>query len=220
MNLIFIALFVVAGIIAFLFMSFNLSAESAGKESSPDKTSDVNKTPAVTNSEMKKMTRAEILEKLKALKNSEPPKKLALGALCYETAVPPNRAEYVCPKCGEKTIYPNDKENIGYFITFELASCRRNVSELKKARIDAELDESSFCSKCSKDKSNPELALIVKYPDQQKEVRTSPVFAGDLIILTEFAQNKKTHTGVGGGEAPLKNHLDRIEKLLGVSLDK
>lgn len=222
MNLVVISLFVVAGIIAFLFMSFNLSAGHGGSHISSDNNGDVNKTPPASSAEVKKMTRAEILNKLTDLKNSNTPAKLSPGAMCYMVAAPPERAEYVCPNCGEKTIYPKDKENtdITSFIAFHLPACRRYISDIRKNGIDAELDESSFCSKCSKGESTPELALVVKYPDLEKTQRTSPVSSDDLLILSEFAQNKKTHDGGAGGEKPLKIYIDKIQKLLGVNLDK
>ena len=57
------------------------------------------------------LTRLELENRLKKLAESEPPKELFMGAMCYDMAAPPARVEYVCPDCGEKTFYVQDYEN-------------------------------------------------------------------------------------------------------------
>lgn len=51
------------------------------------------------------MTRDEIRKRLEELAASAPPKDLSLGAMCYSMAEPPETAAYICPRCGERTLY-------------------------------------------------------------------------------------------------------------------
>lgn len=56
------------------------------------------------------MQRDEMRKRLEELAKSAPPKDLSSGAMCYEMATPPERAEYVCPACGDKTLYATGRQ--------------------------------------------------------------------------------------------------------------
>jgi hypothetical protein len=47
----------------------------------------------------------DLIAKLDELAEQPGPKDLKRGAMCYSIAPPPNREEYICPKCGERTLY-------------------------------------------------------------------------------------------------------------------
>ena len=79
----------------------------------------------------------EMLEKLETTQAPEP----RMGAMCYDMAGPPNRVEYVCPVCGEKTLYTEQK---AFLIGAELESCRRLNKTLSKLAKDAMSEEEAL----------------------------------------------------------------------------
>jgi hypothetical protein len=155
-------------------------------------------------------SRKEIKEKLKKLSETEVPIDLTPGAMCYKMVGPPERAEYVCPVCGTKTLYTINTEAI----TREIPSCRFFVSDLKS--IDIKLDESQFCKKCSPKVKNPELCIEIKYTDESEKHKTCNISSFDLQLVSEFLKGKITHLGETGGETPLKDYLDRIKTVLNI----
>jgi len=162
-------------------------------------------------------TREEIQARLKQLESSDPPKDLQQGAMCYKTAGPPATADYVCPKCGEKTEYAlNRGEGRGLTsqVAWDLPTCRRLVKELPVAWV--ELDESQYCRKCSPDVTKPQLVLIVRMPELKEPQKTAGVGPADLQLLKEFLSGSDRHDEGASGESPMKNHLARVEQLLGV----
>lgn len=166
-------------------------------------------------------TTAGLRKQLQELARSDPPKELSMGAMCYEMAMPPVRIDYTCPVCTNKTLYAASEEN-GWnestrFLSWELDACRRLVKEIKG--LDIHLDESLFCKHCKPDADARKLALVIFYPEG-KTHRVDDVSLEDLTLLKEFTSGSKTHSGAQGRETPLKDHLPRLEQLLGVSLEK
>jgi hypothetical protein len=96
--------------------------------------------PAGGDVEDRKDQRAELERRLEALAAAEPPSDaVPVAAMCYETAAPPERIDYVCPSCGAKTLYNRDRSEI---IADELPACRREVAASHGLRVS--LDESQF----------------------------------------------------------------------------
>ncbi len=166
-------------------------------------------------------SRADIAARLAAIARDPAPTDLAEGAMCYDSVGPPVRAEYVCPTCGEKTLYasipdPSRRVSRG---GMEADACRRLLSEVRGLKV--RLDESELCEKCRPGVASPRLALVVAYPDG-REHRTEDIGAADLALLVEFTSGARKHAGdpnsAGGrdGETPLKDHLPRLTALLGV----
>lgn len=54
---------------------------------------------------MSDFPREDLRRRLEDLARSEPPTDLSHGAMCYEMTGPPEVAEYLCPVCGQKTMY-------------------------------------------------------------------------------------------------------------------
>lgn len=165
----------------------------------------------------KPLGRAEIAEKLKALSEREPPKDLGMGAMCYDQAGPPQTADYVCPVCGQRTQYSRDG-SLTMLVTYELQAMRAQVKGLPG--LDAVLDESELCRKCSPRVTAPELVLKVRYTEpgggRIEEHRVRGVRPRDLTLLQEFLSGQAKHTGEQGRESPLKDQLPRLRELLGV----
>ena len=155
-------------------------------------------------------SRKEIKEKLNKLAKTEVPIDLTPGAMCYKMAGPPDRAEYVCPICGTKTLYKNDT----WEITREIPACRSIISDLKA--IDIKLDESQFCKKCSPKNKEPQLCIELKYIDETEKHKTCNISSTDLRLVSEFLKGKNKHLGETGDETPLKDYMDRIKAILDI----
>lgn len=150
------------------------------------------------------------LAKLEPVKESEP----AMSAMCYEMAAPPERIEYTCPVCGERTLYPFLS---GVIDADELSTCRRLMQELP-ARVLASLDESAFCKKCHPDAATPELVLVARYQDGQSE-STAGVRATDLELLTAIVAGQIT-ADAPEVKASLLGNLKRLKELVTLGMEK
>jgi hypothetical protein len=133
------------------------------------------------------------------------------GAMCYAPMALPDTAEYVCPVCGERTIYGWEQ---AYFLQFEIGQCRESVAALDSSDLlDAVLDESAFCSHCSPGIEQPSMRLTIRYPDGTEVV--NEVTQQDLIVLEGFLSGELYYVGDRDSTEPLRPHLDRIRQLLG-----
>jgi predicted RNA-binding Zn-ribbon protein involved in translation (DUF1610 family) len=156
-------------------------------------------------------TKAETSAQLAELSAAPVPTDLnTMGAMCYKPAAPAQRTEYVCPTCGERTVYSGA---LASTVERDLASCRRLIASLPL--LDASLDESQFCRKCSPEVTAPQLTLVVRYVDGA-EKRATPVTPEDLVLLREFERGQTKHEGPMGRETPLLEHRARLGELLGL----
>ncbi len=158
-------------------------------------------------------SKEEVQKKLKKLASSPAPVVLKPGAMCYSVAMPPATAEYVCPHCGEKTVYT---ESYVYTVQYDIASCRTLVKNMPGLKV--ELDESAFCRKCSPNVENPSLNIKVYYSGETTPYIAKGVSSNDLQLMYEFLNGEKKHEGGASGESPLKNFTERLEYLLGIDL--
>jgi len=161
-------------------------------------------------------SRADIAARLATLAREPAPTDLSPGAMCYKMAGPPDRAEYICPVCGEKTLYASSEDGNDRVARAgtEVPDCRRLVSEIRGLSL--RLDETEFCEKCRPGTAAPRLFLVVTWPDGQ-EHRTESVTSADLSLLLEFTSGARKHDEGASGETPLRDHLPRLTKLLGVA---
>lgn len=159
-------------------------------------------------------TKSEIEKLLKDLSKSNPKNLEFMGAMCYEMAGPPERAEYVCPICGEKTLYTEDYTMM---ISYDLQSIRDNATKLEE--INCKLDESQFCKSCSPEVTEPKLCLIVKLKDEA-EHKTCGIEKEDLVLIDEFLHGDIVHKDFYDAEIPLKQYIPRIGELIGIDIEK
>ena len=179
---------------------------------------------------IKSMSQAEIEKMLCRIETSETPKTKQMGAMCYSMTPPPDRMEYVCPVCGEKTLYamkkfedsewPSDEEwatfNAILFLEKELPACRREFEVVKKTTdLALALDESSFCKHCRPDAKKHELKLIVTYQDGK--TTTSPIDHVDLLLLRDFFKGQLSYEATGVDIYPIKEAMPRLRGLLGLT---
>lgn len=161
------------------------------------------------------LNRAEIVKKLQELAKSPVPKDLAPGAMCYSVALPPERAEYVCPKCGEKTLYTNTSLSV-WDLERHINAARRSIKKLKEVGgVGLNLDESRFCRKCSPEGITPMLVLQIQYDDGETREVTG-ISPKDLQLLIDFFSGKLVCDTGSMGERPLKMFDMRLRELLGL----
>jgi hypothetical protein len=160
-------------------------------------------------------SKQQIKEKLEALANAPAPEVLKTGAMCYKIAAPPDRTEYICPVCGERTVYTDD---LARFIERDLPVCRTLADSING--IGFTLDEKSFCKKCSPDVKEPSLCIQIKYAGEKEENNICDISSDDLQLLYEFMKGKLTHSDTYDRETPLKDYSERLSKLLGVKIEE
>ncbi len=169
--------------------------------------------PNVTVQQVDSMTRARIEQMLGQLQKKKAPKP-TIAAMCYTIAVPPLTAEYVCPECGQKTLYANDEAR---FVEQELESCRREFDQVvQSTNLKMGLDESSFCEKCSPNATQHQMILTLSYADGS--THSVSLRSGlDLRILRDFFRGQDAFEGdLPRDRFPLKDRIPRLRELLGV----
>ncbi len=163
--------------------------------------------------EIKSLTMDQINILLARLEIEEPPEPVR-GAMCYEAMAYPLVAEYICPVCGEKTIY-NDSQT--GFIEWELQACRRMVETLDEyTEFDISLDETLFCDFCS-DSTDEDPTLLLRVASTDSTETVNSISMRDLRILDSFLQRNLYYTTANDGHEPLQGSADRIKELLGIS---
>ncbi len=170
-----------------------------------------------------------IIEIAKKLKNLKEPSEYreTRSAMCYYTAGPPTASEYICPTCGNKTLYTLEDYqdrinsslaidnnltlyNITTMIGGEIASCHRYIEIISKPEIS--LDESQFCLHCSPGTVTPQLVLVIKY--SQKEHRYAGVTSEDFNLLSKFFEGSELYYE----DCHVLDCKKHLAKLLGVDL--
>ncbi len=152
---------------------------------------------------------AQFRERLNELAQSEPPKDLSMGAMCYDVASPPERFDYVCPVCNAKTVLVNERR---YSRTpWELDACRRLVKEIKG--LDVALVETGFCQTCFPHAERRSIDLVVHHPNGSSHC-VQGITGNDLKLLAEFLAGQEKHMGARGQETPLRDYADRLRELL------
>ena len=207
---------IIVAAVFFMFMGSmaraqNEKAKASTKSKSERTTSE--KPEPVTANAIQSLSRSDIQQRLGKLLKAPVPEKLQFGAKCYEMAAPPERAEYVCPKCGEKTLYTKSEAEI---VEWKIPDTRRNFKELQGMPSKGfSLDESQFCRKCSPNVKTPKIVLKVEYAGGNTHT-VEGVTSEDFKLLKEFLSGKVIHDARQEGEKPLKDYSKRLQELLGV----
>lgn len=212
-------------LIAFVLMVLCLFGLSCRK-STPENPPEGGSTGLITVASGRYFSRTDIQQQLAMIAESPPPKNLAMGAMCYDIAGPPPRIDYVCPDCGEKTLYALDSSADeqtrqrhwkSAWTLGELESLRRLTRQINALNI--ALDESQFCSHCTSDVKDPRLGLVIRYHDRPEPHRVWEVNWTDLAMIKAATEFKLKYKGQQDNEVALKENLPRLEELLGVKLD-
>jgi len=148
---------------------------------------------------------------LARLEREEAPEPM-YGAMCYEMMAAPAVAEYICPVCGEKTLY---EDYTTAFIEWELPGARRLVESIDEATdFQVSLDETMYCDFCSEfPDEDPHLILRVQGNEGETVNRVS---ISDLRKLDSFLQGRLYWVTDNDGQEPLKEDAELIRDLLGL----
>ena len=161
------------------------------------------------------ITREKIDKLLADLAAKPAPEAKRSYAMCYVMVAPPQRAEYVCPKCGGKTIHT---ERSAKEVEWTLRSHRSQLDKIVRLGLDAYLDERALCDKCRN-----EAGLKDGSSDFYLEVTLNGNTARTLLrgldweILIAFLEGKIEIKNMDGTR-PLKPHVPRIRELLGLDI--
>ena len=167
------------------------------------------------NSACNLLSKSEYTNKLEQLPKNIDIIREPISAMCYDTAVPLDRIQYVCPVCGEMTLYPSTS-NIGN--EAQKAPYYRSLVD-KITKIDVKLDESQLCEKCNPNAKSRELCLIVKFDKNSKPHKTCGITGIDINSLYEYSEGKNIDGTSMYLHTPLTNNeKNRLEELLGVKI--
>lgn len=210
-------LIMIALVITFFFSSAGGSLRSSRTPARPPSQTSVTSVSAAS-LVAATLTKAEISARLTRLASAPDPKNLKMGAMCYKVASPPRRAEYICPRCGTRTLYAEDsakKTLDASFVQKDIIECRRRAKAIAGLGLALNLDESEFCSKCAPSVKNPELILVIHYGGREGDFRVRRISTDDMKLLEEFLEGKDRHAGDTDTETSMKSHLRRLKELLG-----
>ncbi len=166
--------------------------------------------PALQAGQLAVMSKADIRKLLATLEKAQVPE-TKIGAMCYKPVGPPDRMEYVCPVCGEKTLYAKE---LSWKWTRELENCRRTFKEIPN-NGSIRLDETSFCKKCQPNAKEPMLNLSIRFDDGTTN-NVSNISSQDLYLLRDFFKGKLSVTGPQDETTPINKSLPRLHELLGI----
>jgi len=153
-------------------------------------------------------TRQELIKRLEKLAQSESPKDLAIGAMCYEMMASVIE-ETPCPDC-KRTKIVGEKDEI-------LRKYNVPLKRIQDRGIQVKLILPDHCPGCGDGLKEKKFQLEIKYPDQPDPVRVELTDgAHDLEIMALFLQGKDRLKHENDAETPLKDQLDRLRELFGV----
>lgn len=159
----------------------------------------------------KEMSRREV-ERLLERVAKEPEPESVMGAMCYAAMPIPEVTEYVCPVCGEKTLYSAAELR---FAPVEITDARAQFDMLQQVSdLDMRLEEVGYCSFCGPDSTEPHLVLEILYSDGPAV--TSTVTVLDLRYLVGLFGDGLCYSTWNDGREPLKPELERIREILGL----
>lgn len=134
-----------------------------------------------------------------------------MGAMCYSPVALPERVEYICPLCGERTYFGQYE---GSFVQWELPAMRRMVSGMEGNGFFEAILEETFCSRCAAGDSTGEARLLVVYAEGDT-VRT-PVCLNDLQMVDGLLRGELSYITNNDSRSPLKDGLERLRTILGI----
>lgn len=163
----------------------------------------------ISSRSLKGLSGAELDSMLLRLRTDKAPEP-TLGAMCYDMAVPAPVTEYICPVCGERTVYEE-----WCWLLHELPRSRALFEVIEDSvDISVALDERLLCSHCAPTEGEARLVLVA-IPAEGDTVRND-VSQTDLVMLLSFLQGNLTYEDDFGATLPLQPHADRLALLLGL----
>jgi hypothetical protein len=158
---------------------------------------------------IKGLSGGELDSLLTRLKTDEAPEPM-LGAMCYDMAMPVPVTEYVCPVCGEKTVYEQ-----WCWLLQELPRSRALFEAVRDSvDISVALDETLLCSHCSP--GVEQAHLVLEAVSAEGDTIRNEISQTDLVMLLSFLQGSLSYEDDFGASFPLQPSAERIAQLLGL----
>lgn len=157
------------------------------------------------------MSRSDVETMLEAIEDVEEPDPV-MGAMCYEMVAGPSVIEYICPICGERTLYDDYAAVWNVEELFSVRSLFDSLTVL--ADMDLSLDETGFCVQCSGQEVDPAPVLIAAFEDS--DPCSSAVSTEDLRLLIGFFSGETWYETFNDGRMPIRPELSRVRRLLGL----
>jgi hypothetical protein len=123
------------------------------------------------------------------------------------------KMQYICSKCGEKTLYTNQKPQVAGWDIRYMQEIIQNLQKVAGNGIT--LDDSHLCRKCFPETKGPEYILKIEYADSKPQI-VAGVSPADIAILTDFFSDGRL--GFYHGDKPLEDYTKRLQELLGVEV--
>jgi len=157
------------------------------------------------------MSRTDVETMLESIEEGEEPDPV-MGAMCYEMVAGPSVIEYICPICGERTLYDDYAAVWKVEELFSVRSLFDSLSVL--ADMDLSLDETGFCVQCGGQVAEPSPILIAAFEDS--DPCSSAVSSEDLRLLIGFFSGETWYETFNDGRMPIRPELPRVRRLLGM----
>jgi len=168
-------------------------------------------------------SKKQIEDKLNYLAKTPPPTDLSFGAMCYSVIITAfGQSTYICPICGERTIYNvnflNKNKDWLNAIAMELESYRREVEKINGINI--RLDESQLCGHCSPKVEKPEFSLLINVGGESDTTTLRKITDSDIRKIKEFLDGKLIYRTENDFEFPLVNDIEWLKQLFKVETKK
>ena len=216
-------IYILAPIVVFLVLAVSVTLRAAdspksGVPAQPEK-APAAQTPLPPARDIATFSKTKLRQMLAKIESSRTPKIKNVSAMCYAPPPMPNRAEYICPICNQKTLYvfsTNDSRssNACWHIAYDLTTARRLIGEIQKYAPAVRLRENNFCDNCYPNHGTPNLGVIIRY-DDGTEIATDNISTEDLQILLGFFSGALIYNAGGPDTKPLQKDMPRLKQLLG-----
>lgn len=170
--------------------------------------------------EKKPLSKEELIKQLKAISETEVPESLHEGAMCYRIAFPPRRV-MKCESCGKHVeLFTDDTKN---------SRITKIVNEIRELGYDVKTN--SICSECAAklgitqedgkplddDRIYHVFFFKAKGQDQYHVAESS--YQEEYKVVLAFLKNELTYTDRHDWEYLVKDKLNVIKKMTGISLE-
>ena len=168
----------------------------------------------------KSLSKEELIAQLKAISESDTPESVHIGAMCYSPA-PPQAQKVKCESCGkivEEYDWMKSRTRI-----------KKTVEEIKKLGYDAKVE--NVCAACAtklgiKDEDDDALfegrlynIFYFKTKDDEHYHISESSDEDEYKAVLAFLKNEPTYTDYYDATHLIKEELDVIKKMTGISID-
>lgn len=169
----------------------------------------------------KTLTKEELIEQLKALASQEIDQPMHMGAMCYSPAMPMPK-EVECESCGKKL------EEFGWRQTSG-DKIKKKVNAIKRLGYDAKVE--GLCAECAmklgltdedgEPLSDYSLHYVFYFKTKEQEDYHLAVSndEDEYNAVIAFLKNEPTYTDFYDATHPIKEELDLIKRMTGISID-